>query len=154
MPLPKVESRAPIPLVSGNQVESLRILVDLLSERFKFRLIGLEVDRCRNLTLRSLAIVLPEQRFREKEMRLRVSGIDILRASEPFFGLAVILRVDKSKSEQPEEMWRPENKNGESLLIKGLKGYEQIDFEVDAKTANANVQAREMVDKNYSAGKH
>jgi len=31
---------------------------------------------------------------------------------------------------------------------------EQIDFEVDAKTANANVQAREMVDKNYSAGKH
>ena len=63
---------------------------------------------------------------------------------------AIIFRVDKSKSEQPEEMWRPENKSGESLLIKGLKGYEQIDFELDAKTANANVKAREMADAAYA----
>ena len=66
---------------------------------------------------------------------------------------AVIYRIVKSKSEQPEEMWRPENKAGESLVIKGLKGYEQIDLELDATTANPNVKAREMADGAY-ARKH
>ena len=66
---------------------------------------------------------------------------------QPF---AVIYRVVKSKTEQPEEMWRPENRAGEFLLIKGLKGYEQIDLELDAKTPNANVRAREMADSAYA----
>jgi hypothetical protein len=35
---------------------------------------------------------------------------------------AVIYRVVKSKTDQPEEMWRPENRAGEFLVIKGLKG--------------------------------
>jgi hypothetical protein len=56
---------------------------------------------------------------------------------------AVIFRVDKVKDGlDPAEMWRPENKTGESLLVKGLKGYERINFEVDAK-------AREMADRSY-----
>ena len=46
---------------------------------------------------------------------------------------AVIYRMIKSKTEQPEEMWRPENMAGEFLVIKGLKGFEQIDLELDAK---------------------
>lgn len=62
---------------------------------------------------------------------------------------AVILRIDKSKSDQPEEMWAPENKTGEALLIKGLKGFEHIDFEIDAKTPEANLKAREMADNAY-----
>ena len=66
---------------------------------------------------------------------------------------AVIYRVVKSKTEQPEEMWRPENSAGEFLVIKGLKGYEQIDLELDAAAANANVKAREMAD-NAFAQKH
>jgi hypothetical protein len=66
---------------------------------------------------------------------------------------AVIYRVVKSKTEQPEEMWRPENRAGEFLVIKGLKGYEQIDLELDATTPNANVKAREMADNAY-AQKH
>ena len=66
---------------------------------------------------------------------------------QPF---AVIYRVVKSKTEQPEEMWRPENRAGEFLVIKGLKGYEQIDLELDAKTPNANVRAREMADSAYA----
>lgn len=66
---------------------------------------------------------------------------------------AVIYRIEKSKSEQPEEMWSPQNRAGESLVVKGLKGYEDISFEVDAKTPDANVRAREMADKAY-AGKH
>jgi len=66
---------------------------------------------------------------------------------------AVIYRVVKSKTEQPEERWRPENRFGEFLVIKGLKGYEQIDLELDAATPNANVKAREMADSAY-AQKH
>jgi len=62
---------------------------------------------------------------------------------------AVIFRIDKSKSHQPEDIWSPENKSGESLVIKGLKGFEHIDFEVDAKTPQANVKAREMADSAY-----
>jgi len=63
---------------------------------------------------------------------------------------AVIYRVVKSKTEQPEEMWRSENRAGEFLVIKGLKGYEQIDLELDATTPNANVKAREMADSAYA----
>jgi hypothetical protein len=66
---------------------------------------------------------------------------------------AVIYRVVKSKTEQPEEMWRPENSAGEFLVIKGLRGYEQIDLELDAATPNANIKAREMADGAY-AQKH
>jgi hypothetical protein len=67
---------------------------------------------------------------------------------------AVIFRVDKSKEGvDPSEMWRPENKTGESLHVKGLKGYEQVDFEVDAKTPNANVKARELADNAYMKGR-
>jgi hypothetical protein len=67
---------------------------------------------------------------------------------------AVILRVDKPKAGlDPSEMWRPENKTGESLLVKGLKGHERIDFEVDAKTPNANAKAREMADGAYAEGR-
>lgn len=62
---------------------------------------------------------------------------------------AVIFRIDKSKSDQPEDKWAPENKTGESLVIKGLKGFEHIDLEVDAKTPQANVKAREMADNAY-----
>jgi hypothetical protein len=39
---------------------------------------------------------------------------------------------------------------GESLVVKGLKGYEQIDQEVKVKgTPNPNVKAREIADKGY-----
>jgi hypothetical protein len=73
-----------------------------------------------------------------------------LAGGKPF---AVILRVQKAKgSADPAEMWRPENKTGESLLVKGLKGYERIDFEVDAASPGANEKAREMADKAYTGG--
>lgn len=66
---------------------------------------------------------------------------------QPF---AVIFRVDKSKEGvDPAEMWRPENKTGESLVVKGLKGYERIDFEVDARASDANAKARELADKAF-----
>lgn len=74
-----------------------------------------------------------------------------LAGGEPF---ALIFRVDKVKDGlDPAEMWRPENKTGESLLVKGLKGYERINFEVDAKTPDANAKAREMADRAYAEGR-
>lgn len=63
---------------------------------------------------------------------------------QPF---ALIFRVDKSKDGvDPAEAWRPENTTGESLLVKGLKGFERINFEVDARAADANAKARELAD--------
>jgi hypothetical protein len=74
-----------------------------------------------------------------------------LAGGKPF---AVIFRVDKSKGGvDPAEMWRPGNKAGESLLVKGLKGYEYIDFEVDARAPDANVRARDMADRAYLKGR-
>ena len=63
---------------------------------------------------------------------------------------AVIYRIDKSKGDQPEDMWTAANKTGESLVIKGLKGFEQIDFEIDANAPGANLKAREMADQAYA----
>jgi hypothetical protein len=63
---------------------------------------------------------------------------------------AIIYRIVKSKTDQPEEMWQPQNLAGEFLKIKGLKGYEGIDLEIDAATPNANVKAREMADSAYA----
>jgi hypothetical protein len=63
---------------------------------------------------------------------------------------AVIYRIVKSKTDQPEEMWSPQNRAGEFLVIKGLQGFEQIDLELDAKTPDANIKAREMADSAYA----
>ena len=41
----------------------------------------------------------------------------------------------------------------ESLTVQGLKGYEQIEGSVDARTANANVKARELADKAFAKPK-
>ena len=65
---------------------------------------------------------------------------------------AVIYRVDKSKSEDPTEMWQPQNKTGEALMVKGLKGYDHINFEVDANEQGANAKARARADAAYAGG--
>jgi len=66
---------------------------------------------------------------------------------QPF---AVIYRIDLTKGDTSGAMWAPENKTGESLVIKGLKGFAHIDFEVNAKTVDANAKAREMADAAYA----
>ena len=63
---------------------------------------------------------------------------------------AVIYRIDLTKEDSgAADMWSPENKTGEALVIKGLKGFEQIDFQIDAKTPGANIKARQMADAGY-----
>jgi hypothetical protein len=64
---------------------------------------------------------------------------------------AVIYRVSiySDEATSSTEMFDPKYKTGESLLIKGLKGYEYIDETVDAKTPDANARAREIADAKY-----
>lgn len=60
---------------------------------------------------------------------------------------AVIMRVNIY--EQPPEGLYYGKKTGEKLVVKGLQGFDYIDFEVDAKTADANVKARQMAETAY-----
>jgi hypothetical protein len=65
---------------------------------------------------------------------------------------AVIYRIDLTKGTTADaDMWSAENKTGESLVVKSLKGFEEIEFEIDAKNPQANVKAREMADSAYAA---
>ena len=63
--------------------------------------------------------------------------------SKPF---AVIIRFGKHKGDDFCAFERTDSK----LVIKGLKDWEHIDFEIDGATPDANVKAREMADQNYS----
>jgi hypothetical protein len=67
---------------------------------------------------------------------------------------AVIIRVSEysDAATSSAEMWDPKNKTGESLRIRGLKGYDYIEGKVDAKTPDANVKAREMADSAFLKG--
>lgn len=63
---------------------------------------------------------------------------------------AVILRVSHYKeSTNGENPFDEKLKTGESLLVKGLKGYEHIDGSVDARTPDANTKARQLADSQY-----
>jgi hypothetical protein len=63
---------------------------------------------------------------------------------------AIIMRITKyDPPADAENLFDEKYKTGEALIVKGLKGYEQIDFEVDAKEANANQKARDLADKNF-----
>ena len=61
---------------------------------------------------------------------------------------AVIMRTNKYET---NDEGFPGKITGEYLIVKGLKGFENIDFEIDArKTPNANEKARELADNAYS----
>lgn len=66
---------------------------------------------------------------------------------------AVIFRVNKFDSEASLENgdspYLDKYKIGESLIVRGLDGYGQIDFEVDGKTKNANLAAQKKADENF-----
>lgn len=66
---------------------------------------------------------------------------------------AVIFRVNSYNSEKASEdgdsPYLDKYKIGEKLMIVGLTGYSQIEFEVDAKEKNANVKAQKLADENF-----
>jgi hypothetical protein len=66
---------------------------------------------------------------------------------------AVILRIKKYNLDKAaangDNPFTADNVIGEALIIKGLSGYSQIDFEVNAKEKNANAKAQKMADENF-----
>jgi hypothetical protein len=72
---------------------------------------------------------------------------------EPF---AVILKISKYNEkvlDSGENPYKNKYKIGESLIIKGLKGFDHIDFEVNLKaTTDAITKARKLADRAYLKG--
>ncbi len=67
---------------------------------------------------------------------------------------AVIMRSPEySDTATGADVFDPKNKTGESLIIKGLKGYDYIETQIDAKTPNANAKAREIADAAFTKGR-
>ncbi len=66
---------------------------------------------------------------------------------------AVILRVntyDEAKAnEVGDSPFLAKYKTGEKLLIRGLTGYSQIDFEIDGKDKSSNLKAQKKADENF-----
>jgi hypothetical protein len=64
---------------------------------------------------------------------------------------AVIMRIGKYKERADgENPYTDQNRTGSTLVVKGLKGWEHINFELDGATPNVNAEARAMADQNYS----
>lgn len=66
---------------------------------------------------------------------------------------AVIFRVftydEQKATDAGDNPYLPQYKTGEKLLVRGLTGYSQIDFEVDGKDKNANAKAQKLADENF-----
>jgi hypothetical protein len=62
---------------------------------------------------------------------------------------AVIFRIYKYGDKADDNRFSDSNKTGEALSVRGIKGYEHINYEVDVKTPNPNEKARELADSNY-----
>jgi len=59
------------------------------------------------------------------------------------FAVIVRVEINDANAETPKKI-------GESLVIKGLQGYEKIDASVDAKTPRANEKARQIADGQFA----
>ncbi len=67
---------------------------------------------------------------------------------------AVIVRLGKYKDQDSSDNPCVQtNKTGNMLVVKGLKGWEHINFEINGANHDANERAREMADQNYSKNK-
>ncbi|MCS7081035.1 MAG: hypothetical protein NZ585_13420 [Chloracidobacterium sp.] len=78
-----------------------------------------------------------EQKGRRVEWRLA--------GGEPFAVIARAFEYAEGADGAPDFSW----KTGEKLIVKGLEGYDHIDFTLDARTPNANARARQLADDNH-----
>jgi hypothetical protein len=105
--------------------------------------VGMVKDKNFSVSLGSQNLDYSEDKGRKVEWRMA--------DGQPF---AVILRISNYNQNAAEASgdnpYQDKYKTGETLIVKGLKGYEYIDFSVDAKTPDANVKAREMADGGYA----
>ncbi len=60
------------------------------------------------------------------------------------FAIFTYEEMDASK-----DLTNDHSKFPQVMVVKGLTGFEQIDFEIDAKTKDANKKARDLADSNY-----
>ena len=65
---------------------------------------------------------------------------------------AIIVRFSYYSGDDYEKPYDNKYRAGEVLFVKGLKGYEKIEFEVDTKTLKANEKARELADNAFLQG--
>ncbi len=68
---------------------------------------------------------------------------------KPFAVIARISNYSDKAGADGGNPFDPKYKTGESLVVKGLKGYENIDGTIDAKTPDANAKARQLADEKY-----
>ena len=69
---------------------------------------------------------------------------------KPFAVILKVSRYDNKVQENGENPYQDKYKVGELFIIKGLKGYEHIDFTVDVtKNQNAIQKARELADNAF-----
>ena len=74
---------------------------------------------------------------------------------KPFAVILKVSRYDQAVQEKGENPYEDAHKIREFYLVKGLKGYENIDFEVDAQANPAALaQARELADAAYLKSRH
>lgn len=72
---------------------------------------------------------------------------------KPFAVILKISKYNEKVQDLGENPYHKKYKTGESLIIKGLKGYEHIDFEVNFKdTTDAITKARKLADRAYLKG--
>jgi hypothetical protein len=97
-------------------------------------IISLEKKGDENISLATQAVG-----WKQKNVEWRLAN------GKPF---AIIMRVyDYAGNEQCATGGRI---TGESLIVKGLKGYERINETIKTTTPNANLKAREVADKAYA----
>jgi hypothetical protein len=69
---------------------------------------------------------------------------------KPFAVILKVSRYDDKAQDNGENPYQDKYKIGELFIIKGLKGYEHINFEVDAQTTpEAITKARELADNAF-----
>jgi hypothetical protein len=87
----------------------------------------------------SIGLAMQTVGWKQKTVEWRMAN------GKPF---AIIMRVYEYSG---DELCKTNGKvNGESLIVKGLKGYDHIDESVNVKTTpDPNVKARELADKGY-----
>jgi hypothetical protein len=95
----------------------------------------------------SIRLAMQAGNWKQKTVEWRLAQVGAI--AKPF---AVIFRVYEYGG---SDLCATDGKiTGESLIVKGLKGYEHIDQTVDVKaTPNPNVKARELADKGYAKSK-
>ena len=68
---------------------------------------------------------------------------------KPFAVITRFTIFTPDEMEAGKDLTNDYSKFPQILVVKGLTGFEQIDFEIDAKTNDANKKARDLADANY-----